>query len=293
MELSSQEGEIAIPINSSAAANYGGNGHGPHINIHQNPSNGSSMHPPHDIHAHNTNNNNNLKQDEEEDDDVVVPLVRYRECLKNHAAAMGGNATDGCGEFMPSGDHGTMEALTCSACHCHRNFHRKEIQGDPASSAPPPPLLEYHHHHFNTATRHLSASRKFLLAGNNKNNMHHHLGYASSGGGNILPSRTVAPAQMIMPYNIGPMPSSEQSDEQDERVKKKRFRTKFSQEQKEKMLAFAEKVGWKIQKQEDSVVQHFCNEIGVKRRVLKVWMHNNKHNLAKKNLLIIPPTSST
>ncbi|MED6208815.1 hypothetical protein PIB30_048733 [Stylosanthes scabra] len=291
MELSSQEGEIAIPINSTA--NYGGNGHGAHhINIHhtsQNPSNGTSMHPPDDIHAHgpfnNNNTNNNNKQDEDDDDDVVVPLVRYRECLKNHAAAMGGNATDGCGEFMPSGDHGTMEALTCSACHCHRNFHRKEIQGDPASSAPPPPLLEYHHHHFNTAsaTRHLSASRKFLLAGNNKN-MHHH----------ILPSRTVSPAQMIMPYNIGPMPpSSEQSDEQDERVKKKRFRTKFSQEQKEKMLAFAEKVGWKIQKQEDSVVQHFCNEIGVKRRVLKVWMHNNKHNLAKKNLLIIPPSSST
>ncbi|GFP80448.1 zinc-finger homeodomain protein 4 [Phtheirospermum japonicum] len=25
---------------------------------------------------------------------------------------MGGNATDGCGEFMPSGDEGTLEALT-------------------------------------------------------------------------------------------------------------------------------------------------------------------------------------
>ncbi|KAL0364958.1 UNVERIFIED_CONTAM: Zinc-finger homeodomain protein 3 [Sesamum angustifolium] len=67
-------------------------------------------------------------------------------------------------------------------------------------------------------------------------------------------------------------------------VVKKRFRTKFTQEQKEKMLSFAEKVGWKIQKQEESVVQQFCQEVGVKRRVLKVWMHNNKHNLAKKNL---------
>ncbi|XLS46058.1 hypothetical protein HN51_002923 [Arachis hypogaea] len=281
MELSSQEGDIPIAVNTTA--NYGGNGHGAHINIHhtQNPSNGSSMHPL-------DNGPYNSKQEEEEEEEVVVPLVRYRECLKNHAAAMGGNATDGCGEFMPSGDHGTMEALTCSACRCHRNFHRKEIQGEP--SAPPPPLLEYHHHHFNTATRHLAASRKFL----HKNmHHHHHLDYPTAGGGNILPSRTVPPAQMIMPYNIGPMPSSEHSDEQDERVKKKRFRTKFSQEQKEKMLAFAEKVGWKIQKQEDSVVQNFCNEIGVKRRVLKVWMHNNKHNLAKKNLLIIPPSSST
>ncbi|KAF8005729.1 hypothetical protein BT93_K0115 [Corymbia citriodora subsp. variegata] len=64
---------------------------------------------------------------------------------------------------------------------------------------------------------------------------------------------------------------------------KKRLRTKFTQEQKEKMFSFAEKVGWKIQKQEESVVQQFCQEIGVKRRVLEVWMHNNKHNLAKKN----------
>ncbi|CAI0438516.1 unnamed protein product [Linum tenue] len=45
------------------------------------------------------------------------------------------------------------------------------------------------------------------------------------------------------------------------------------------MLEFAEGVGWKIQNQEDDgVVQRFCNEIGVKRRVLKVWMHNNKHH---------------
>jgi ZF-HD class homeobox domain-containing protein len=49
------------------------------------------------------------------------------------------------------------------------------------------------------------------------------------------------------------------------------------------MLNFAEKVGWKLQKQEETVVQQFCQEIGIKRRVLKVWMHNNKLNLAKKN----------
>ncbi|GAV58070.1 ZF-HD_dimer domain-containing protein [Cephalotus follicularis] len=69
-------------------------------------------------------------------DDHVVPykkMVRYRECLKNHAAAMGGNATDGCGEFMPSGEEGNIEALNCSACNCHTNFHRKEIEGEPSS----------------------------------------------------------------------------------------------------------------------------------------------------------------
>lgn len=63
---------------------------------------------------------------------------------------------------------------------------------------------------------------------------------------------------------------------------KKRFRTKFSQEQKEKMSDLAEKLGWKIQKQDEEVVQQLCNELGIKRQVLKVWMHNNKHTLGKK-----------
>ncbi|XP_016480030.1 uncharacterized protein LOC107801256 isoform X1 [Nicotiana tabacum] len=53
--------------------------------------------------------------------------IRYMECLKNHAASMGGHAIDGCGEFMPSGGEGTPGALKCEACNCHRNFHRKKI----------------------------------------------------------------------------------------------------------------------------------------------------------------------
>ncbi|XP_055812570.1 uncharacterized protein LOC129882343 isoform X1 [Solanum dulcamara] len=53
--------------------------------------------------------------------------IRYRECLKNHAASMGGHVVDGCGEFMPSGGEGTPGAVKCAACNCHQNFHRKEI----------------------------------------------------------------------------------------------------------------------------------------------------------------------
>lgn len=64
-------------------------------------------------------------------------------------------------------------------------------------------------------------------------------------------------------------------------LSKKRFRTKFTQEQKDKMLEFAEKVGWRIQKQDELAVEEFCAEVGVKRQVLKVWMHNNKHAMRK------------
>ena len=35
---------------------------------------------------------------------------------------------------------------------------------------------------------------------------------------------------------------------------------------------------------ESSGVEEFCNDIGVTRGVLKVWMHNNKHTIGKKDL---------
>lgn len=146
-----------------------------------------------------------------------------------------------------------------------------------------------HHHH------------KPYLGGADSIGYHHHA------AGALISSRAVPPHQMIMSYNMGggggSLPS--ESDEQDgggggggglmvrpPHLVKKRFRTKFSQEQKEKMLNFAEKVGWKIQKQEEGVVQQFCQEVGVKRRVLKVWMHNNKHTLAKKSLQSDPQIQS-
>lgn len=264
---------------------------------------------------HNNNSNNNKK--------VVNNSIKYKECLKNHAAAMGGTTTDGCGEFMPSGEEGTIEALNCSACNCHRNFHRKEIEGDHGMSS-----WDVN----NNSTRVGTVGRKVLLGHpNGHNNMSilaaDALGFhtAANPTGGFLPSRTAPhhphhhPHQMIMSYNnnmsmgglMGThLPSESDEQEQDQihhhghgggvnvasrapvQLVKKRFRTKFTQEQKEKMFNFAEKVGWKIQKQEESVVQNFCHEIGVKRRVLKVWMHNNKHNLAK-NKSQPPPSTTT
>ncbi|KAK8587669.1 hypothetical protein V6N13_086651 [Hibiscus sabdariffa] len=64
---------------------------------------------------------------------------------------------------------------------------------------------------------------------------------------------------------------------------RKRFRTKFTQFQKYKMLELAERIGWKIQKRDEEAIQAFCNEVGVDRGVLKVWMHNNKNTFGKKD----------
>ncbi|KAL6520386.1 mitotic fidelity of chromosome transmission-related protein [Orobanche minor] len=58
----------------------------------------------------------------------TVRTVRYGECQKNHAANVGGYAVDGCREFMPCGEEGTSGALTCAACGCHRNFHRRLVE---------------------------------------------------------------------------------------------------------------------------------------------------------------------
>ncbi|KAF8370040.1 hypothetical protein HHK36_031938 [Tetracentron sinense] len=160
---------------------------------------------------------------------------RYRECLKNHAVGIGGHAVDGCGEFMAAGEEGTLDALKCAACNCHRNFHRKEAEGE-----------VFHQHQQFTPYYRTPA------------------GYLQ-----------VAPQQhrtLVLPSTSGGGGHSRDDQEDDSNPSggsKKRFRTKFTQEQKDKMLAFAERVEWRIQKEHEDAVQQFCAETGVKRHVLK------------------------
>ncbi|KMZ57646.1 Zinc finger-homeodomain protein 1 [Zostera marina] len=223
----------------------------------------------------NNNNTNNNNNNEEEEEVVEVVATKYRECLKNHAASIGGNATDGCGEFMAGGGEGTMEAFQCSACRCHRNFHRKVVEGENT--------LDLYH---NFKGRNMMVPKGVMISGSAD---HHLYGGYNSTHNSLMPISS-PPHYMIMP--LGAMQTSESDDMEGVAVggmprpqplmTKKRYRTKFTSDQKEKMLGFAERAGWKLQKQEENVVQNFCQEIGVKRRVLKVWMHNNKHNLAKK-----------
>lgn len=157
-------------------------------------------------------------------------VTKYRECQKNHAAAIGGNARDGCGEFMPGGEEGTLDALKCSACNCHRNFHRREILAV------------------------------------------HPLNVDASGGLTLH----------LLKLDPTDSPTDNDGDETPKvevvEKKKRRYRTKFTAQQKEKMLAFATKAGWRMQKLDEHAVERLCQELGIERRVLKVWMHNNKHN---------------
>lgn len=175
--------------------------------------------------------------------------VYYRECQRNHAVNMGGYAVDGCGEFMADEE----DVLKCGVCGCHRNFHRRETKGEES-----PPPCEF------CALRHKRRAS------------------SSSAPGSPLSPPYYTPPLLQAPHFNPDSDDPDNNSNYPQTPMRKRFRTKFSQEQKEKMYLFAEKVGWRMQKQDEVAVQQFCNEIGVEKGVLKVWMHNNKHTLGKK-----------
>ncbi|XP_044475239.1 zinc-finger homeodomain protein 5-like isoform X2 [Mangifera indica] len=209
--------------------------------------------------------------------------VRYRECLKNHAASVGGNVFDGCGEFMPSGEEGTIEALKCAACDCHRNFHRKEVDGEtqfsgncgrrtimlpPLQIPPPLPSLTMLRRQKYSIGMYPSPSGAIVAPMN--------VVYGGLSGGTESSSEDLPVFQSNAYEGVQPPPPPPPFV-----LFKKRNRTKFTQEQKDKMMEFAEKVGWRLQRQDDEEVEKFCAEVGVKRQVFKVWMHNKKNNVKK------------
>ncbi|XP_073051529.1 zinc-finger homeodomain protein 2-like [Primulina eburnea] len=197
--------------------------------------------------------------------------ISYHACLRNHAANIGGNVTDGCGEFMPNGEEGTLEGLMCAACSCHRNFHRKEHHSECSTRGArivhplhlPPPLPSPLVSHHRGGSSHWSPMMQPVK-----------MAFGSGGGGSVGTDSSSEELNFNSLQVAPPPPHF---------VNKKRFRTKFTAEQKEKMMKFAEKVGWRIPREDDSEMQRFCSEVGVKRQVFKVWMHNNKISSSKKN----------
>lgn len=207
------------------------------------------------------------------------PLVRYHECQKNHAASMGGHAVDGCGEFLPGGKEGTLEALNCAACFCHRNFHRREFLTSDVCScgasrsqamtstqyALNPPMRPLSPGVRESKGYHRPSSADMSPRGHTDISRHGHL---------VLPL-----AQYEDDEDDDDEPPQQHSRSNS---KKKRFRTKFTPEQKERMFYFAETLGWRISKHDEDAVDSFCSDVGVKRNVFKVWMHNNKQNPRKR-----------
>ncbi|MCI09240.1 ZF-HD homeobox protein, partial [Trifolium medium] len=180
----------------------------------------------------------------------------FKECRKNHASSIGGYALDGCCEFLPAGVEGTIDFFKCAACYCHKNFHRKEtVAREPTHflskitySPQPTPISTVFqtpngYRHVTGPSRGTTTAPAFPSVVIH-DGAHFHLTDQINGGG-----------------TSGGGEGSSSS--------KKRFRTKFSHEQKEKMLDFAVKIGWRIKKQDQNAVEIFCNKIGVKFQVFK------------------------
>ncbi|CAA7401908.1 unnamed protein product [Spirodela intermedia] len=210
----------------------------------------------------------------------------YRECMKNHAAAMGGHALDGCGEFMPSpvSTLSDPSSLTCAACGCHRNFHRRLLSGD----LPSPP--HHHHHHHHRRRRHQDREAEEEEEEEGDEAVDDEEGQSTpppppplAGGGPAVQFYSAPHMLMALSAGLtgGPFGRSSSSSlpaATASAAPRKRFRTKFSAEQKERMQELSEKLGWRMQKRDDAMVEQCCQEMGVSRGVFKVWMHNNKHN---------------
>ncbi|CAN7040341.1 unnamed protein product [Brassica rapa subsp. trilocularis] len=189
--------------------------------------------------------------------------ICYKECLKNHAANLGGHALDGCGEFMPTSTATPADpsSLRCAACGCHRNFHRRDpcdhlnfLPVHPTSSpsgTESPPSQTLHHVASPVPCSYYASAP-------------HHVHLSLSSG---------------FPGRSDQDPTAVRSENSSKGEMRKRTRTKFTPEQKMKMRAFAEKAGWKINGCDEKSVRGFCGEIGIGRGVLKVWMHNNKYSL--------------
>lgn len=217
-------------------------------------------------------------------------VITYKECLKNHAASLGGHALDGCGEFMPSPTATSTDptSLKCAACGCHRNFHRREPD-DPSSFAVATPHGIANPNTITTATIEYQPLHRHHPSPPPSSQALHppQRSPSSSSPPPISSSYYPSAPQMLLALsgnlrghenvmtNVGNVGASS----------RKRFRTKFSQSQKERMFEFAESVGWKMQKRDDEMVQTFCNDVGIDRTVLKVWMHNNKNTFLKKENL--------
>ncbi|KAJ6681847.1 ZINC-FINGER HOMEODOMAIN PROTEIN 1 [Salix koriyanagi] len=155
------------------------------------------------------------------------------------------------------GEEGNFDALKCAACNWHRNFHCKETDGGGGGE-----IILYHSYHHQQQPKFSPYYRDpppaWVPSSLDTNSAERPLALpAASGGGG----------------GRGGGGGGSSS--------KKRFGTKFSPEQKEKMLAFAERLGWRIQKHDEASVEQFSADNGLKQHVLKKlvtsysWCHGD------------------
>ncbi|KAG8047389.1 hypothetical protein GUJ93_ZPchr0008g13510 [Zizania palustris] len=218
----------------------------------------------------------------------------------------------------PAADPSDPALLMCAACGCHRNFHRRLPEKPPSppllALPPPQPLApvaapQVDRVHCSRERGEEAPQVNRVHGGgrdddddeDNSEDSDDGLdyeddqpaspvlapaalppGYVPSATHRMLPLGTGAPGSAPAvssrsPY-LTPSPMSAPGVASAAAAVRKRFRTKFSPEQKQRMQALSERLGWRLQKRDEAVLEACCHEISVGKGVFKVWMHNNKHN---------------
>jgi len=204
----------------------------------------------------------------------------------------------------PEVDLADPGSLRCAACGCHRNFHRRVPEAPPSPpllALPPPPLLALPPPQ-PSAARDARALRgeeapedRLPAAFDDETESSDEEGsdFDEDRPLSPLPAPAVGPPPGYLPpaphmrlalgagapgASTPAPPPPGPAAPPGAAAAPKRFRTKFSPEQKQRMQALSERLGWRLQKRDEAVVDESCREIGVTKGVFKVWMHNNKHN---------------
>ncbi|KAM7273582.1 hypothetical protein ACFE04_028246 [Oxalis oulophora] len=204
------------------------------------------------------NNNNKLSEDSKRK--VMTGFLSFsnvqfngfaRSRYANPSSTSSGTLFKGIGErtngglathdfMLSSGDHQQTlpnEDTKCS-CHCHRRFRSCQEKLVQRDDNNPSAVVE--------------------LA----------IAVTSDGGGSGGGSESALSDHDLSSPRYSPTLSSSPP--------KKRFRTKFTKKQKDSMLQFAKKIGWRIRKENEEQVDKFCLRVGLTRQVFKVWLQNHR-----------------
>ncbi|XP_019261875.1 PREDICTED: zinc-finger homeodomain protein 4-like [Nicotiana attenuata] len=177
-----------------------------------------------------------------------------------------GYALDGCGEFCPNG---IPESLICAACNCHRNFHRKmEVEVEVETEVELSILSNSHHNRGTSLVIVVPPTPTYQQ----QSRIHPRQKYDKNNNVAATPPQRAETATEMGGREI----------EVAEQMSTKRKR--INSEQKERVKAFAEKIGWRWTKY-NKEVKPFCAEIGITPYFLKNWIDNNRRRFGPKKTI--------
>ncbi|KAK6136524.1 hypothetical protein DH2020_029760 [Rehmannia glutinosa] len=235
----------------------------------------------------------------------VEVLLKYKECLHNHATSAGAQSLNGCGFFEACGPNRTLRSMArvCVTCHCHRNFHCRvemalpllsnETQTASTDSLPQPQV------HRQTFTSRASTSapspairRRVEMALPLLSNetqtastdslpqpQVHRQTFTSRASASAL-SPAVRRQEMNMPQ-LSNMPFQEYFGPQRMETGSDGQRKILTREQGVRIRVIAESNNWKIFREySKEEVLCICTKIGITKTYLKAWIFNHRRKRA-------------